>query len=122
MADVDRQAPPDGLQAAGKRLWSDVTGTYDIDVHEQLLLGEACHVADRLARLAAEVTAAPVTITNVRGDLVAHPALVESRLQAVALSRMLASLRLPSGEEDGKLVRPQRRGAARGTYRMRPAG
>jgi hypothetical protein len=113
---VAGNAVPDGLQTAGKRLWESVTKDFDLDVHEQLLLTQACRCADTLDRLAAEAAGAEVTVVNYRGDQVAHPALVESRMQSIALSRLLASLRLPSGEEDS---RPQRRGAARGSYGIR---
>ena len=43
-----------------------------------------------------------------------NPALVESRQQAIALARVLAALRMPSGDEDAS--RPQRRVGVRGTY------
>jgi len=45
--------------------------------------------------------------------------LTESRQQSLTLARLLASLRLPSGEEEG---RPQHRGAVRGTYGPRRLG
>lgn len=106
-----------GLGESGRRLWLSVSGEYDLDVHEQLLLEQACRCADHLDRLAEEAAKHPVTVTNVKGDQVTHPAIVESRQQGLALSRLLASLRMPSGEEDG---RPQRRGAARGSYGVRP--
>jgi hypothetical protein len=107
---------PAGLNTAGRQLWKSVTDEYELDRHELLLLREACRTADRLDRLADEAIGAPVTVENHRGDQVAHPAMVESRQQAITLTRLLASLRLPSGEEDG---RPQRRGAARGSYGIR---
>ena len=44
--------------------------------------------------------------------------MTEARQQSITLSRLLASLRLPSGEEEGG-VRPQRRGGARAPYAMR---
>ncbi len=112
-------AVPKGLQASGRRLWRSVAADYDLDVHEQLLLLQACRCVDRLDRLAEEAASAEVTVINARGDQVPHPALTESRQQSVTLARLLASLRLPSGEEEG---RPQRRGAARGAYAPRMYG
>jgi hypothetical protein len=47
-----------------------------------------------------------VTVLNHKGDAVAHPALTESRQQSLTLARLLASLRLPAGEEGGRLQRP----------------
>lgn len=113
-----RIAPvPPGLQAPGRRLWRAVLTDFELDEHERLLLLEAARTVDVLERLNDEVLAAEsLTVTNRRGEPVAHPAAVEARQQRLALARLLASLRMPSGEEE---TRPQRRGGARGTYRMR---
>lgn len=109
-----------GLAVAGKRLWRSVTDVYDLEAYEEALLLQACRCADTLDRLAAEAASGTVTVENFRGDQVAHPALTEGRQQAITLSRLLASLRLPSGEEFGD-ARPQRRGASRGAYGLRGA-
>jgi hypothetical protein len=107
---------PSGLSTAGRALWRSVVADFDLDQHERLLLREACRTADRLDRLAGESARADVTARNRFGEIVIHPAQVEARQQSLALARLLASLRLPAGEEDG---RPQRRGAARGSYGIR---
>lgn len=75
--------------------------------------------ADRLDRLATEADASPVTVVNAKDDQVAHPALTESRQQSITLARLLVALRMPSDEEGGQLVRPQRRGGVRGAYGVR---
>jgi len=111
------KAPP-GLALAGRKLWASVTDVYDLETYEESLLLQACRCADTLDRLAVEAASGPPTVENFKGDRVANPALTESRQQAIVLSRLLASLRLPSGEEFGD-VRPQRRGAARGSYGVR---
>ena len=118
----DEGAPhpaPADLEVSGRELWDKVTGGYDLEVHERLLLRQACRMADRLDRLAAEAARSDVTVINQRGDRITHPAIVESRQQARTLATLLASIRLPSGEEGS---RPQRRGAARGPYGLRKAG
>lgn len=107
---------PDGLDVSGERLWESVASEYDLDVHEQLLLLQACRTADLLDRLSLQASRAPLTVENAKGDKVANPLLTEQRQQSLVLARLLASLRMPSGEEDG---RPQRRGAARGSYGVR---
>lgn len=109
---------PSGLSTAGRALWKSVCDEYELDQHEVSLLLQACRVTDRLDAMAGALAAAPLTVINSKGDETAHPLLVESRLQALTLSRLLASLRLPSGDEDEQ-QRPQRRGAARGPYRLR---
>lgn len=100
-------------------MWRAAVADYDLDQHELLLLVQACRVADTLDRLAAEAEGAPLTITNFKGDPVANPLLTEARQQGIVLARLLAALRLPSGEEEG---RPQRRGGARGAYTPRRLG
>lgn len=111
-----KEKTPAGLNAAGCQLWRSVVDDYELGAHEALVLLEACRVSDRLDRLAIEAAGAPVTIVNVKGDVVTNPVLIEARMQAITLSRLIASLRLPSGEEEG---RPQRRGAARAPYGVR---
>jgi hypothetical protein len=111
---------PKGLNPAGRRLWRAILSDFDLDEHELAVLVVACRTVDRLEDVAAALADAPLTTKNARGDLVAHPLLVEQRQQSITLTRLLASLRLPTGEtEDGELIRPQRRGGARGTYGIR---
>lgn len=110
---------PDGLRITGRKLWRALIQQYEFEIHEELLLLQACRTADRLDELAREAADNPITVINTKGDQIAHPAIVESRQQSIVLSRLLASLRLPSGENDGSLDRPQRRGASRGSYGLR---
>ena len=98
------------MGANGKALWHAVTEHLDLDQHEIALLGEACRVRDRLDRLDAAIRKDGELLPDRRP----HPALAESRQQAITLTRLIASLRLPEDLETGQ--RPQRRGAARGIY------
>lgn len=113
-----RAAPvtPGGLDESGARLWESVAGDFDLDVHEQLLLLQACRTADLLDRLAMAAARGRLTVTNAKGEEVTNPVITEHRQQSLVLARLLASLRMPSGEED---ERPQRRGAVRGSYGVR---
>jgi len=110
--------PPEGLKVAGARLWTSVLGGWEIDAWEQLLLLQACRCADRLDELAEIAAGSPAVVTNGKGDRAPHPAIVEARQQSIVLTRLLASMRLPVGDEDD-LTRPQRRGGARGAYAAR---
>ena len=115
------RAPKD-LGIAGKRLWSSLHQTLDFDEYELTLLRGACRTADRLEAIAEALETAPLTVTNFKGDEVSNPLLVEHRQQSQSLARTLASLRLPTGlTDDGELIRPQRRGAARQAYGIRGA-
>ena len=110
---------PAGLDESGTRLWESVAGEFDLDVHEQLLLLQACRTADLLDRLSREAARGRLTVKNAKGEEVTNPVITEHRQQSLVLARLLASLRMPSGEED---ERPQRRGAARGFYGVRRVG
>jgi hypothetical protein len=118
MTTPNRHAPaktPRGLGNAGSRLWRALASEFVLEVHEELLLIQACRTVDRLDSMAAELSTAPLTVTNHRGDQVPHPLLTESRQQSIVLTRLLASLRVPDAVDE----RPQRRGAARGSYGLR---
>jgi hypothetical protein len=123
---------PAEFDKAGRLLWCSVADKYEMAVHEQLVLLQACRCADRLDRLDADARAGMVTVENFKGDQVAHPSMVEARQQSIVLTRLLASLRLPedldepaaaqqpSSSATGRTRRPQRRGSARGSYQPRP--
>ncbi|OEV03818.1 hypothetical protein AN219_37715 [Streptomyces nanshensis] len=107
---------PKELGTSGTRLWDDVMDAQQLDVHEELLLLQACRTADLLDRLSTAASKAELTVTNPKGDRVSNPLVTEHRQQSLVLARLLASLRMPSGDEES---RPQRRGSARGSYGVR---
>ncbi len=111
---TDTPKPPAGVRAPGRRLWAAVTDDYELEEHELALLREAARTVDLLDRLDRRVREDGPIVSSPQGDR-AHPAAVEARQQRIALARLLASLRLPAGDEAG---RPQRRGAVRGTYHL----
>lgn len=117
---ADQLKPPAGTKAAGRRLWSSIVDDYDLDEHELVLLREAVRTVDLLADLDVLVKRDGPIVDTPQGPR-AHPAAVEARQQRIALARLLAALRLPSGEEGDTQpsARPQRRGGARGVYGIR---
>jgi hypothetical protein len=106
--------PPAGLKTSGKALWASVTADFTLDEHDSLVLKEACRCADRLDALTAEAEKHGLTSTNKLGTLIASPLLGEARQQQIVLTRLIASLRLPVGEESSG----QRR-SVRGAYSPR---
>ncbi len=108
---------PTGTRAAGKRLWESVVRDYELEEHERALLVEAVRTLDLLTDLEALVRAEGAVIDSPQGRK-AHPAAVEARQQRIALARLLAALRLPSGDEGDQRAsaRPQRRVGTRGIY------
>ena len=111
-------SPTVGTTAAGRRLHAQVVERFELDEHELALLLEAVRTVDVLERLAVIVERDGPMVSNAREELVAHPAVVESRQQRLVLARLVASLRLPE-DDDAAEGRPQRRGAARGVYGIR---
>lgn len=117
MTDTRTPNPPNRLGKAGKRLWDDVSGAYELEEHEAGLLLQLARTADILDALSAEVAKhGPMT-----PDGRVSPALVEHRQQAIAYARLSAALRLPAGDDGDQAEgrRPQRRPGAKGVYQPR---
>lgn len=112
--------PPADLGERGAALWDEILERFELFPWETVVLVEACRCLDLLERLAA--TDAPDTQTNRHGEIVAAAHVVEARMQQTTALRLLASLRLPEDVDAfaaGTGARPQRRGAARGSYGQR---
>ena len=100
---------------AGRAIWANVTGRFEIDVPELAVLSNACRTADLLDALAERIPR----------DL---KAVSESRHHSMNLARLVASLRLP--DDDGATppaltASPwpgNTRRSARAPYRLHPAG
>jgi hypothetical protein len=91
--------------------------------YERALIAQAARTVDLLDELDDVVRREGAMVTSPQG-LIAHPAAKEARAQGITLARLLAALRLPSGEErdrqaSARARRPQRRSGARGTYGIR---
>jgi hypothetical protein len=94
---------------------------YELEEHELALLREITRTVDLLDDLAERVAADGPVLTGPAGTRV-HPAAVEARQLRIALARLQAALRLPSGEEtEESSRRPQRRVGVRGVYGVRGA-
>jgi hypothetical protein len=104
------ERPPRGTGPAGRAMWGAISESFDLEPHEVQVLRQVAVVADRIAALDAVVVRDGVILEGR-----ANPALVESRLQRVALGRLLSILRLPDMVDR----RPQHRGGFRGHYRLR---
>jgi hypothetical protein len=108
---------PRGSGPAGRKLWRSVVTDYQLEQHEECLLIQAVRCADLLDDLAEALDGAELTVTNRFGEPVTNPLITEQRQQAIVLARLLAAMRLPSGDEAD---RPQRR-SVRGAYGVRGA-
>ena len=89
-----------GLKGPGTAFWRSIVDSFDLESHENALLIEACRTVDALADLDASIQRDGAILDTEHGPRV-HPAVIESRLQRVALARLLDALKLPR-EEDTK--------------------
>lgn len=106
---------PAGLAVRGRRFWTTVTGSYELDVAELELLTEASRAMDDCEALHLVIGAEGRTVAGSRGQPRAHPALAELRATRVVLGRLLAQLELPDvdGESLPSPVQARGRRAAR---------
>ncbi|GAA4951959.1 hypothetical protein GCM10023224_40780 [Streptomonospora halophila] len=110
-----REAPePDAFGPAGRALYDSLTAEFDLNQWELAQLTQAARMADRLDAIHAELAHSEITHVNRHGEHVAHPLLAAERNASLALSRILAALRVPSGDDED--ARPQRRTGVRGVY------
>lgn len=107
----------DGLGDAGRRLYEDVIGKYDLEEHELALLLEACRTVDMCERLQVIIDESGVMTVTGQGLPKVNPAVVELRYQRIALARIISALRLP--DEDEGLNRPQWRQGTRRPYSLK---
>ena len=94
---MTRPALPRGLVPGGpgRRFFRDMAAEYAFDTREAVLLAQAARLLDEVAALRALVAKDGELIAGSRGQLVAHPGLIESRLRVEALNRLLSGLDLP---------------------------
>ncbi|HUZ56442.1 MAG TPA: hypothetical protein VMU94_28450 [Streptosporangiaceae bacterium] len=109
--------PPAGMGTPGRALWRSVLRDFDLGAREQLVLLQACHVADVCGRLQEVIDADGPMLVTADGAPRTHPACRELRQQRITLARLIVCLRVPLGAEDG---RTQYRGM-RGAYPLRGA-
>jgi hypothetical protein len=92
--------------AAGRRLFDEVSGAFQLDAHELVLLTQAAHTADAMDGLQRQVDKDGLLIRkDFEGPLRAHPALVELRNQRLVYARLIGALRVV-----GDIERPSGKG------------
>jgi hypothetical protein len=111
---MSQKAPSDlKPRGRGRKLWLEVTDALELDSRDGVQLHEACRIADRLDDLDAHIR----RYGSFTPDGRISPAAIEARQQAIALSRVIAALRLP--EDLAEAERPQRRVGVRGFYSVK---
>jgi hypothetical protein len=87
---------PDGLDAAGARLWRDVMGAYECDPGEREVLLAACRTVDELVALEAALAGADAVVLGSQGQPRPNPLYEELRRHRAAFAQLIAALRLPT--------------------------
>ena len=106
MTAANAPKPPAGLQAAGRKLWRDITGAYDFaEAPEKLhILEAACRAADTAARAQAVLDESESLRVRGSGGANHHVAAPEVDIARHARAAMLAGIKqleLPADEESG---------------------
>lgn len=86
---------PDGLSAAGKRLWSGIAGSYSLRADELRLLEDAAREADLIETLNSGLAGLPLMMKGSTGQDIVNPIFGELRQHRSALAGLLRSLKLP---------------------------
>lgn len=100
---------PKELKDGGKRLWNRVLRDFELADHEESILQQACRTVDILDRLQVEIGAGALMVMSSQGSRM-NPAVVEFRQQTLALAKLMASLRIPFGDDEAA---PQQRSGVR---------
>jgi hypothetical protein len=92
-----RKRTPTGLQDAGKALWRDIVGTYELRSDELRILEDTCREADLVARMQAEMDEPgfQFIVSGSMGQKVIHTIVSEIRQHRAVIQRFLAGLKLP---------------------------
>jgi hypothetical protein len=104
---------PTGLNAAGKALWSQISGKYELRADELATLESACRASDRVVAME-EARAGEIMTVGSMGQAVVHPLIAEVRAHEAQIASLLAKLKLP--DEAGESSSNQQRSAAQSRW------
>lgn len=91
---IGRKAPA-GLKAKGKRLWSEVTGAYQLRSDELDVLEDVCREADLIDKIEQELASADLMTTGSMGQIVVNPLIAEARQHRATKMSLWKRLALP---------------------------
>lgn len=107
---------PGELQAAGRRLWGEITGALEPDELEVDTLRRACVLADRAAALDRLVKREGLMIDSSQGRKL-HPAVAEARSTHSAVRQLLRTIKIVDDGQRDRVSTP----ASMTTLRARKA-
>lgn len=94
-AENDAPLIPHRLGTAGTALWVSIIPAYDLRPDEIRILTDACREADIIERLEDDLVDSPLMVKGSMGQLTASPLISEVRQHRMALTAMLAKLKIP---------------------------
>lgn len=120
---MSKPKAPTNLTAAGKSLWSDVVGKWDLRVDELRVLASACVAADMEAEFikAWSELGRPYMSKGSMGQEVEHPLIGSIDKQAKSKAGHLRQLKLPDEPGDHQTRAPAARAAANARWSNRGA-
>lgn len=98
------QRAPSGLAASGRALWRAITGEFELESRELAILAAACRQADDVALLEDALKSDGLIVTGSQGQPRLSGVVSELRQGRLAVSKLLAELRLP--DADGRVMTP----------------
>lgn len=120
---MTRKTPPKGIGAAGKALWDDVTGSYELRADEKRVLEDACRERDLIKRLEDALAGAELVVRGSMGQDVINPLVSELRQHRATCAALLRQLKLPDsdGSDQGGALSAKNRAAAQARWARRGA-
>jgi hypothetical protein len=106
-------------ETKGSRFAARLREQFELAPADELVLDELVRTVDYCEDLQAALEADGTPLMPTRSGTRAHPAAVELRNQRLLMARLIAALRIPDEQAEGR--RPQRRGRPRGTYGIQGA-
>lgn len=116
-----KTAPPQGLSAESRKLWTTVTGKYDLRADELRVLEDACRESDLIDTLSAAAEEAELIVRGSQGQPVINPLISELRQHRATLAGLLRSLKLPDETDTKEARSTQARAAANARWSKRGA-
>ncbi|MFG1755931.1 P27 family phage terminase small subunit [Streptosporangium sandarakinum] len=99
-----QERKPADLGEAGSALWDRLTDELVFDCWEAEILAAACRQRDDIALLERVIASEGVITTGSQGQPRLSAVVTEVRQSRLALAKLLAELRLPSDDDDGKAM------------------
>lgn len=107
---------PTGLKAKGKRLWSDVTGSYQLRSDELDILEDVCREADLIDKIEQALASADFMVTGSQGQMVVNPLIAEARQHRATKMSLWKRLDLPDPVASEDAPSNQQRAAAQSRW------